>query len=657
MTVIGAPNRDAYTVTPDTTAMGPRVGFFESWNTAYETQMRTSSTFGIEHFMGELDDQQSRMLRDAGIEAPRLLDGFVDLDSPMTPSQSEPVADIGGYVDVARQSNNEPVDPRRAAAIAAYDKRIAELRAQRPDLQLRTSGEMFSEVRTKAQEAERKEATDRRTWGGAAGAFLGGTVASMDPRTDPFNFVTAGVGGAGRTAVARIGAQAGGQGVIEAVNQVTGVHEQRGLQGLSTGFLDGASRVGMAAVGGAALQGAGEVLAVGARRFFGNTPADPAPAPEVIAPPREAPAMPQRLDGEALVQEARVARLEQEGAPALLDLIADDLPLSGLRLGRPRVAADLNDMTAQLDAWDGGAPRSVAPRTAVAAYPGTAPRPDVDVSRAVESNQRYQTAKAQDPALFVKYEAILERVNTYRRWVGELSQTAAKDVTDVAGQMTARLGQLEAQLRTTQGKSKKLRLRQQIAEVRADQAALAEVSGRTETSDVARVRRELVKADQQMRELAPLLGRAYSRAEGRWNETEADINAVWDAYKAGRMAPEPTNSSLDPDVMMTLYDRVPMLQRAAPDTPADTPAVDVARQVVAKDIERLDVANETFRSQASRILTTEDEVLRVEGVDYDFKLSDKMFDENGQEVTLRKVMQDIDRANQEMEAITTCSIR
>ena len=67
MTWFNNVNRDAQSVTPDQAATGPKVGFLEAFNTAYEAQTRAAPQFGIEYHMSELDNQQTKALRDAGV--------------------------------------------------------------------------------------------------------------------------------------------------------------------------------------------------------------------------------------------------------------------------------------------------------------------------------------------------------------------------------------------------------------------------------------------------------------------------------------------------------------------------------------------------------------------------------------------------------------
>ena len=166
MTFRSEPNRDAMAGADDTVSTGPSVGFLEAFNTAYEAQTRAASQFGIEYHMSELDNQQTKALRDAGMaDAPSLigeLTNYYGLDAErFTPFDDQ--YQSGEYLEVARNVAGEGDVPWIGERAKQYDDKIKALRIQFPDLQLRTSDEMFKSVRDAAQEAERKEATDRRT--------------------------------------------------------------------------------------------------------------------------------------------------------------------------------------------------------------------------------------------------------------------------------------------------------------------------------------------------------------------------------------------------------------------------------------------------------------------------------------------------------------
>mgnify|MGYP006892941814 FL=1 len=93
MTFHSEPNRDAMAGADDTVSTGPSVGFLEAFNTAYEAQTRAASQFGIEYHMSELDNQQTKALRDAGMaDAPSLigeLTNYYGLDAARFPPFDE----------------------------------------------------------------------------------------------------------------------------------------------------------------------------------------------------------------------------------------------------------------------------------------------------------------------------------------------------------------------------------------------------------------------------------------------------------------------------------------------------------------------------------------------------------------------------------------
>lgn len=677
MSFFGEANEDSYSVSPDAAATGPLVGFFESWKVAVDAQMRASSQFGIEYFMHELDDTQYRAMRDAGVENPPRLDFALEGvqprrgDDPFLRTDDGRMFDneaqlpLRGYRDVAKQyADMGNMSDDQLARLREYDAQIAKLRSSNPNVKLMTSQDMFERVRSEAQAAEARLAGDRRSWGGAFGGFFGGALASLHPGTDPFNFYTLGVGGAGKTAMTRIASQVGGQGVIEAVNQVTGVQEGREILGLSHGLADAAARVAGTALGAGALQGVGEVAVAGARRWFRNTPTDRAPEPPTLAPDREPLALPKP---EQFRDEAQSIRLETDGR-AYTDLLAEQAPLSGIRVAAPRVAADIADMTRQLEAWDSAPPATLSARTANAVMPAASRQPSnvAGMRAALDNNRLYQMAKEADPQTFRQYEQLIERRNTYRRWIEELNTQRDADVQAAMDGIERKLHSLDARLRTTQGKNNKARIKQEIKAVQADREALLRASEARETPDTARVRRELMKNDEKMRDIAPLVGRAYSRARGRWGETAQELDAVWGAYRAGKAQPDMESAGVLPDydtAMMSLADRAPVLQRADTVGPGAT-STDTARAVLAENAKVLDEALETYREEIKRLVdVAEDGKLRIAGREYEFDLDkDTMFvphDEGtgGREVTMREFLEDTRKSEDELEAISLCSTR
>jgi hypothetical protein len=239
VTILGDVNQDATSVTVESAALGPLVGFWASYEASVDAQRKTSSLYGLEYAFYEQDYKQAEVLRKAGIDDVPYLN---TTDAALSDAFDY---DMGGvYAGAARVARDRYVDPETAARVAEYDKRITEIQRTRPDLHLYTSKQMFEVVARDARNAEILDQTQRRTWGGSFGSFIGAVKASVEPTTDPLNFATLGIGGAGKTALQRILMQSGSQGAIEAINQFTGVQESRDLMGLSSGWQDALTRVG-----------------------------------------------------------------------------------------------------------------------------------------------------------------------------------------------------------------------------------------------------------------------------------------------------------------------------------------------------------------------------------------------------------------------------
>lgn len=678
MSIFTEANEDAYSVAPDAVAKGPLVGFLDAFSTSWDAQMRTASQFGIENALQEEEERQARILWDAGIrDIPKLYDPderalksmVFDLATAVAPyarPAKEALTQSGDYLDVARNALGEEVGSNSLARIEAYDKKIEELRKARPDLRLYTSKDMFSVVRTKAQDVERREQTMRTGVGGFLGSLAGGGLASFNPKTDPLNYFTLGVGGIGKTAGMRIATEVGAQGAIEAVNQVTGVQTERRMLGLEHGFADAASRVAFTAGAGGALAAVGEGVGRLASRWFRGTDADPAPAPaDVLTPPAD----PLALEGPRLAlphpdqfkEAAGAARIEADPRAAL-DYMLGDAPLSGIRAGKSRSITDVNSATRMLDDWDGPVPAMMRPQTATAAFETPSITARLDTRAAVDNANLYSAAKAVDPKAFAQLEKLTTKRDTYRQWLTSMTDEKNGRLAATIDEIDTRIAALETRHRTTQGKTNKLRIREQIAELKADRDAATKALAASDTPDMAMVRRSLMETDEQMRDLAPMLGRAYAQARGKWGADADEIDAVWNAYRAGKLQAEmPTSPNRIPDydAVASLVDRAPILTKANEVEPKATSA-ETASEILAAEAKVLDEALEATRAEFKRVLGKEaDGKLRVGDHEFDLKDTVWMEREDGtlHEVSIRELLEHNRETEYELEAISTCSMQ
>lgn len=671
MTFLSEANKDAISVSPEQAATGPRVGFLESWAVAWEEQTRAAAMYGIENQMWQRDSEQVRAMRDAGIEdVPYLSPDSVGFWADNMPG---PAAGVERYLDVAKYYTDGG-EPGFATELQEYDKRIGELRERYPNLNLQTSREMWEGVQAEAQRYEQAAINNRRTLGGEVGAFLGGSLASMNPNTDPLNFLTLGVGGIGKTIVGRIATQGGAQGVIEGINQITGVQEQRRLLGVEYGLGDAVSRVAGAAVGGAAIQGVGEAVGFGLRRWFRSTPNDVAlpPTPEVLnrpALPDTRMVPPQAIPADEGLAAAKLTRSPE----TYIDYLHEQSPLSSTRAGRARTVLDLDYATTRLEEWGGERPWEIPPKTDTAS---TIPRGDFvampDMTRFVEKSQIDDIARRVDPETFRRYDELAQRKQTYRRWLDELSDTRDAGIQQRIDEVDNKIFALAAKADETGGK-RAAKLRKDIAALEAEKAQIVAESARKETPDMARVRRSLMQDDIKMRDLAPLVSRAYARAQKKWTNTAADREAITAMLREGRTdyradpQAERIVAGVEQTVAQTLADRAPILRQAdkvSGKVARDADAGDVAQAIVAENIKVLDEALDVYRASLDGLIGAEKNgEIEINGQTYKLNLDkDKLFVPNedgtgGREVTVRQLLEENKMDEYEIEAVGTCSLR
>lgn len=598
-------NKDAYTVSPDAAATGPRVGFLDAFETGYNLQVRTSAMYGIEKAMYEQDLEQTQAMRRAGIEdVPSLSEDAVKFFGSGAFS--------GTYLDTARFYENGG-DPEIAQTLADYDRKVSELQKRYPELRLRTSRDMWDETKTKAQEYERRSSTARNTWGGTAGEIVGGMVGAFNPESDPWNLLTAPFGAAGRTILTRTLGQGAVQGVIETVNQITGVQEERKLLGLDSGFADALTRIGGAAAGGAALQGVGEALGWGARRFFRNAPADPVPTtpvpvrqpdPAEIAVARQVP------EGVIPVDEAIGAAVLRERSLSYMDYLREVSPFGTSRIGKHHTTLELDYVTNRLNDWNAGEfPFNIGPKTdtfsTLSRSDYTAPTPTI-FERVADTTAIDDMARRIDPATFRIYDKYAADSQSYRKWIEDNKAPRDALVENKLRQIDDAIYDLqEKQARSGAMKSKKYG--QQIADLRQQREAAKAEMVKEDTLETAQIRRAIMRNDEKMRDLAPAVSRAYARARGKWDNTSEDRAAIKAMIREGRtnfVEPDAQATRVAEVLPRTLYDDAPILKQdyvIKEKMPKDADAADVATAILKANREAMETAMESFRAEVQNI--------------------------------------------------------
>lgn len=480
-------NEDALRGSVEDGSVGPRLGFQESIQAAWDATTKAHSLLAVEQGLRAVEQAQIKKIREAGLRPPNSLDDSEDAAPILGADNSDrnPLATTfrQGRYSAAAQSIVDGGGWYTDEMVAQRDEQLRTLQNDHPELGIQTYGEMFKKVQADAQEAEKRSQLPK-TVGGHVGAFIGAAAGSLDPSSNPLNFATMGVGG-GTGVLGRAAVQGAVQGSAEAVNLAASDPENILLGQQRTPGED-VSRIAMAGLAGAGgdllLSGAGAaVRKMRTGRWFADQPLPPVEPPkpqlptepaigEVPAPMKPGLPLHEYPDWESFVR-------AHDALPSLYGKMPE---------AQPRTAIDLNYVASELSRWDGPAPWELRP-------PETATAPFVE-PRGVEVNIA--------PGSYTRYIDSLETVHDIAR-------------------------RLDPELFKTYDT-----LQQQIVDLRGSIEAEKKVQTFFDADETARRARELAmreqiqRYDQQMRDLAPLVARAYGMAEKEWRSTPIDFNTL-----------------------------------------------------------------------------------------------------------------------------------
>lgn len=487
MSTLGEANRDAYRGSIDEGSAAPLMGFMDAMDASWQSATKVHSLLAVQQSMRTLEQEQIKKIREAGLRPPKSLDDSEDVGTgPFGGAQFRQ-----GRYEAAAQSVIDGGGWYTDELVTERNKEIETLRKERPDLGLLTYEEIFAKVREQAQEIE-KRAQGPTTLAGSIGGFIGGAAGAMNPLSDPTNAASMFMGG-GSGVAARIGVQGALSAGVEAGNRALTPNNENILLNRQPTFGEDMARIGFAAAGGVGGQALGEAATAGARRlttgrWFNDLP--PPKEPLAYDYPREAYGP---WQGEVPPPMAAGRPLndypDYETFRAAHNLDFEDA-YGKTRPAELRRALDLDHVSRELDRWDGPAPFEIAP-----------PRADVAFAREVEG---------------VAYD------RPYQKYLDNLDT-----VDDIARRIDPDL------FRTY---DKLARQRDEVrAEIESERVRFAEFKGADTFFDAAEtqfregdlLRRDSLQAiDQQMRDLAPLVTRAYSAAEKEWRSTPMDWNTI-----------------------------------------------------------------------------------------------------------------------------------
>ncbi len=621
---------------------GPTAGFFDAYNLAYESHVRTSAQNALESALAEEDDAQAVKwgTREDGSRAPRL--------SGVAPFQKLAKYFVDGT----------PMSPSEMTALQKYDEAVA--RASERGVEVVPARNLFESVQSKAQRAE--EAYDRTPFSllGQVGGLFGGTFASVDPRTDPLNFATLSVGAAGKTALQRIFSQVGGQAAIETVNQAGGVQENRRLLGLSHGIGEAALDIAAVGLGAGVLQGVGEGAVAGARRWFGS-PSKPAPGdapvPDMEEPPTPpAPAANRRQSVRERGVASEVLRRQQYA----------ETPWAGVPRGSQRTDWDIEAVERQLAPWGSPPASRVSARAATAVGRTFDTSPEIKPRRSTPESID-TTARQLDPELFTKFDKLQDRAAQLRAGIDALAERNRRTVGDV--ERNDIVSDIEVLKRRRQRakssrKAKILSKRIEALESMLDAKAPRESA---DTPAMRKLREALVRTDEQMRDLAPLITRAYARSRDEWSLRDELADSVDRMIDTGaKRLPEERIYLPDFEAVPEPTTAVSPLARAT-NTAADAgesaegfaDAADAMSFKIQNEAETLDVATDSFIA-AVRGIDDEATEVELEGVERPVQLDqDRVVvevDGESVEMSVRDMFNMLKEDAAELAAMQSCSI-
>lgn len=699
MSVFDTPYQDAMSVDPSQAAQGPRVGFLESFANSWEQQNRNASAYGLENSFRDAEYAQADALHKAGAEdipaiQPQTVGAATGryMDDPVTGTPD--LFTMDKYHDVAHFLTNGGT-PEDAAQLDKYDARIAELSKRFPDLKLKNSRDLFNDVVQKSQLAE-AAANQRTGVAGAIGGFAGGMAVQFNPITNPIGVATLPIGGLGKTALGRIATQAVGQGAIQGINEMTGVTDNRQMLGLDDGIAGSVGRVAGAAIGGAVAQGLGEGLHLAGKRWFRDVPSDPAPAPPVepakpllltYQPQQVVPGKEPLAPWEQDWQDHRdgIVRDLLNGTKTINDVLYPGGDTTGSRMGKARSILDTDYVASQLEPFDGKDPWEIPPPTSTALPKRVDPdvSPDFNVDIHQPGGNIDDIARQVDPKTFTMFDELAKQKSFYKDTLDSVLKLRSVEGSDAARtaieEVSNKIELLKQEIDTGRSKGRTLNAdkRQarmaQVQELTANRQDLVDKLGGKYTPEMNGVLQKLQDADYKMRDLAPMVTRAYSFAKNQWEASAGDREAVASMIRDGRTN-FPSEAPIINDTYentlarfnQTLTDKTPVLQDA-PKVEAkmkpNADAADYATAIIKEQNKPVDEALDSFRNSLDKIVSDEDEKeLTLNGQTYKFSLDKDTVHvpnedgEGSRKITIRQLLEEQAQTEEELKAVQTCSI-
>lgn len=647
------------------------MGFFGAMERAWDYGRLVESQLGVQEAMANAEAENiQRVKRATGKTMPSVL----------RPAEL-PNNYKGDFLNLVREP---PIGTDLATAIANDDSKsiwaltqgrneeLARLQAQYPGAGIQTYADMYQGVKDRYTKLKLQQ-EQSYTLPGEIGHFAGMVGAGVDPRVNPLGFATLPIGGVGKGVATRVISQGAAQGAVQAVEEVTGVRANKQALGENPSLGQSVGDVAFAAVGGAALQGVGEVAGAGfrlaKRRWFGSAPGDA--APPLPTPPKAAPVASAATPVEApLAAPREPAMISAEADARITQAVREAI---GVSRSTARVAkTDYAHVAQNLEDWQGPRPWEVPPTTA-----SRLPQPGEPVPARIEPNAPGETvdeiARRIDPDTFKLYDKTRENL---ARNSTMLSQTvnakgvepakALAEATNLVDELTHKLdevknrGAIKPVVKTAENELAKAK--------EARDTLYAQHTGE-DLHSAQRSLRQREDAHQQLLQLGPSINRAYARARGEWNLHDAQRQQIEEMLKtAGPTLPPAGPSIVDKAEAAArvsaepLRDVVPELNSPGVEQKIGEPAVGAVKRVQTEDAKAAEKVTEAFVAAVPRMLKAEGDKAKItiDGINHTLSLSDEIFvtgeDGLARKMTLRDVLKSVQEDQEVLQAVTSCSV-
>jgi hypothetical protein len=210
---------------------GPATGLGENFDAAFLDQSYNNSQMGLEAALEESYVQNQKIFENITGEKGTAFPLPVYLYAARRASGENPAGFFQQSLTGESEDFHDPKQKKMLADFDALELKIGELKKQYPGV--KNFSEILNEVQARAKDIEHNSASvaERGTMLGVTGSFAGRVAGSFTWR-DPINIGTLGLGGIGKSMASRVLTEGAANAAVEAIDQFTGVQENRQLMGL-----------------------------------------------------------------------------------------------------------------------------------------------------------------------------------------------------------------------------------------------------------------------------------------------------------------------------------------------------------------------------------------------------------------------------------------